>query len=317
LGTMVTLRLGAILAMMIVPVRAADFSAAGPLSPQRLLHRVTVFSDDPKTIHDPRHPQSQTGEDKLFAPIGLVRTNHGVPHQYGPRSALLRDMGTGFLVSPCYVLTDYHVVFGNQFSEPDAGRDYSTTFIVQGKKSRAVPAKHGEYDRQERADWALLLLDSDAEHRCLGEDPNIGWVRLAPLSSNDAIARSLSVAGYPSDRSVSSLWRQDTCHLFQQRSDRELQGLWMTDCATRSRASGSPIFFVQNGVLNVVAIMQGHLGSEDGSEVLPKWDPNRANLAVDVGEIISSNPDFLKLIELDIDRFHQSHPAQARRRLNR
>ena len=87
--------------------------------------------------------------------------------------------------------------------------------------------------------------------------------------------------------------------------------MWTTDCATRPRSSGSPIFFVQDGVLNVVAVMSGHLGLVIGNEVLPKWDPNRANLALDTGKIISSDPDFLKLIETDIDRFHQPNPAQV------
>ena len=170
-GAMFTLRLAAILAMTVIPVRAADFSAAdadmharllctnrscfvrpdlaGPLSQQRLLHRVAVFSDDPEIIHDPRHPQSQTGADKMFAPIGLIGTNHRVPHQSGTTTTLNFDMGTAFLVSPCYILTNYHVVFGNRKSKPEADRDYSMTFSVGGKKSRAVPAKYGEFYRFE------------------------------------------------------------------------------------------------------------------------------------------------------------------------
>ena len=46
-------------------------------------------------------------------------------------------------------------------------------------------------------------------------------------------------------------------------------------------------------------------------EILPKWDPNLANLALDIGKIISSDHDFLKLIETDINRFHQPNPAQV------
>ena len=70
-------------------------------------------------------------------------------------------------------------------------------------------------------------------------------------------------------------------------------------------------FFVQNGVLNVVAIMSGHLGTVGDNEILPKWDPNRANLALDIGKVISSEPDFLTLIKADIDRFHQPNPARV------
>jgi len=315
------------LAMTIAPVRASDLhvrllcanrscferpDGAAPLSQRRLRHRVAVFSDNPKTIHDPRHPQSQTGAHKMFAPIGLISSNHRVPHQYGAISKLHFDTGTAFLVSPCYVLTAYHVVFGNGPSEPEADQDYSMTFSVHGKTSRAVPAKFGEFYRYEGRDWALLRLDPDAEHRCLGEDPRTGWVRLARLSSHAAKHQSLSLAGYPSDKDASSLWRQDTCHLFHRLSGKRSRGLWTTDCATRPRASGSPIFFVRHGVLNVVAIMHGHIGVVVGNEILPKWNPRRANLAVDIGDIISSNPDFLKLIDADIARFHHPNPAAGK-----
>jgi hypothetical protein len=70
-------------------------------------------------------------------------------------------------------------------------------------------------------------------------------------------------------------------------------------------------FFLEDGVLNVVAVMSGHLGTAADDEILPKWDPNRANLALDIGKIISSDRDFLKLIETDIDRFHRPNPARV------
>ena len=46
-------------------------------------------------------------------------------------------------------------------------------------------------------------------------------------------------------------------------------------------------------------------------DLLPKWDPKRANLALDIGKIIASDPDFLKLIEIDIDRYRRSNPARV------
>ena len=246
----------------------------------------------------------------MFAPIGLISTNHLVPHQSGNTSSLDYDIATAFLVSPCYILTNYHVVFGNWKRRPEVARDSSMTFSVAGRKSRAVPVKYGEFYRFEGRDWTLLLLDSDSEHRCLGEDPDIGWVRLAPLKPVEAASKSLSVAGYPSDKKDSFLWRQDTCHLFEKYQDIENDGLWTTDCATRPKSSGSPIFFIQDGVLNVVAIMRGHLGLDTENEILPKWDPNRANVALDVGKIISSDSEFLSLIETDINRF--LHPGSVR-----
>jgi V8-like Glu-specific endopeptidase len=311
-SSMFALGLAAILAMTVMPVRAADFLAArADMHPQqRLLHRVTVFSDDPKTLHDPRHEQAQTGVDKMFAPIGLIWTNQRVPHQSGTVTTLSFDMATAFLVSPCYVLTNYHVVFGNRSRRPEADQEYSMTFRAGGKRSRAVPVKYGEFYRFGGRDWALLQLDSDAEHPCLGEDPSIGWIQLAPLTPTQAMEKSFSVAGYPSDKTAASLWRQDICRLYQKQGDIENDGVWTTDCATRPRASGSPIFFIQDGMLNVAAIMTGHIGPAVDNEILPAWDPSRANLALDISKIISSDSDFLKLIESDIARFRQAETAQ-------
>jgi V8-like Glu-specific endopeptidase len=309
------LRLTAILAMMSVSVWASDFARTGTkINGQTLLHQVAVFSDDPNSIHDPRHPQSQIGADKMFAPIGIIWTNNPQPDQGTlPRSDF--HMGTAFLVSPCYVLTAYHVVFGYRLglrrAAEEAERDVSATFRVGGNTSLAVPARYGQFSRFPGRDWVLLLLKPAAGHKCLGEDPNIGWLQLAPLAPATATKKSLSVAGYPSDKNLASLWRQDKCHFFDQYHDIDNDGLWTTDCQTRPRSSGSPIFFVQDGVLNVVAIMSGHLGTVGDNEILPKWDPNRANLALDIGKVISSDPDFLTLIKVDIDRFHQPNPAQV------
>jgi V8-like Glu-specific endopeptidase len=225
-------------------------------------------------------------------------------------------MGTAFLVSPCFVLTAYHVVFGYRTGfrkgKVEAEQDVSATFSVGGKTSRAVPVKYGRFSMFSGQDWALLRLEPDAGRRCLGEDPNIGWVRLAPLAPATATNKSLSVAGYPADKNRASLWRQDTCHVYERYHDIDNDGLWTTDCATRPRSSGSPIFFVKDGVLNVVAVMSGHLGNVADNKILPKWNPKRANFALDIGKIIASDPDFLKLIETDIDRSHRPNPARVR-----
>ena len=174
-----------------------------------------------------------------------------------------------------------------------------------------MPIKWGKFYDDEWRDWTLLRLDSDIDHPCVGEDPRIGWVRLAALAQDKAPEKSLSTAGYPSDKHGPTLWRQDICHFHEKFSDEQDRGLWTTDCATRPRASGSPIFFLQDGMLMVVALMHGHLGTINSDEILPKWDPGRANLAVDMGDILSSDADILNLVDSDIARFQRMNPAQV------
>ena len=289
--------------MVVLPAQAAGVSPA-------LLHRVNVFSDDPQIIHDPRHEQPQAGADGMFAPIGLIATNNRVPDGDGASAVSHFHTGTAFLVSPCYLLTAYHVVFGTRKTRPDPDQDYSASFRVGGMRARAVPVRYGEVYRFTGRDWALLRLDSDADHPCLGENPDIGWIRLAPLNTAEAKNRTVSIAGYPADKSGPALWRQDACRLYEKRGDIDYDGMWTTDCATLPRASGSPIFFVQDGVLNAVALMSGHTGIER-NEVLPRWDPGRANLALDIGEILFSAPDVMVLLDQDIARFGKPNPART------
>jgi hypothetical protein len=61
-----------------------------------------------------------------------------------------------------------------------------------------------------------------------------------------------------------------------------------------------------------VGIMSGHLGGGSDSEILLKVGPQRANIAVDIGKIITTDPHSLKLIQGDIDRFHRPNPARVR-----
>jgi V8-like Glu-specific endopeptidase len=298
-----------LLAFAVIASRASGVCASPVAIPDvirsPLLLRANVFSDNSQVPHDPRHIQPQSGAGKMFAPIGLIATSHKVPHQYGPRSIPAFDEETAFLVSPCYVLTAYHGVFGNAHAEPEPNRDYSMTFETVGWKSRAVPVRYGAWENSNGGDWALLRLDA-----CLGENPDIGWAQLAPLNSTVLAQKRLSTAGYPADRSGRALWRQDICHFYHQERGADSKGIWTTDCPTQPRASGSPIFFIQNGVLNVVGIMHGHLGPEHPNEVLPQFLPNRANLAVDVSEIVASDPEVLTLIRSDIARFGRRNPAQ-------
>lgn len=295
-------------AAAVAVVYAANGQAAPNIPP--FLHRVAVFSNSTDEVRDPRYQQPQTSAAKPFAPVGLVWTNQRVPDQVGSELAWSYHMGTAFLVSPCYVLTAYHVVFGTGKSKPDPEQHPTETFAVLGRKASAAPAEYGELYRFSGRDWALLRLDPDAQHRCLGEEPDIGWVKLAPLPTEKVVENAFSIIGYPIDKPGPLPWRQDGCHLYSKQSDIENDGLWETDCATRPRASGSPIFFLQDGVMNVIALMSGHVGDDDGKTVLPTWTPSHTNLALDIGKIASSDPDVLALVQRDIERFDHTSPGR-------
>src|SRR4051812_26696439 len=85
------------------PVLGARFllRAIAALLSAMLPAQAAVFSDDPNILHDPRHAQSRMGADKVFAPIGLFRTDRPVLHQEGATTTPYLDVATAFLLSPC------------------------------------------------------------------------------------------------------------------------------------------------------------------------------------------------------------------------
>jgi tetratricopeptide (TPR) repeat protein/V8-like Glu-specific endopeptidase len=188
----------------------------------------------------------------FYGAIGLVEHSDGSG----------AELGTGFLVSPCHVMTAYHVVAGKghisatdtatfYVGEGDIGPDY-TGGRRYAESAQAHPVVWGDFVNDDDGnmtkrvkavqtngwnDWVLLKLD-----RCLG-DPAEGWgyLKLAPESTRD-LARSgvtldaISV-GLPKDKSEKKLTEDPSCRVIGQMSESG----WQHDCLTLPGNSGGPI----------------------------------------------------------------------------
>ena len=154
----------------------------------------------------------------LYAPIGIVRD--------GGRRA------TGFLVSRCHVLTVKHVLQ----AELKPGKRVKFVAVMASKMPSSgglvtqAGAGHSRLD-----DWILIKLDN-----CLGD--RLGHVKLSSSSPFVAMPGSasyapVSSAGYPVDRSRTSLAMDQSCSVVAQS-----RGEWLHDCATLPGNSGSPLF---------------------------------------------------------------------------
>ena len=173
---------------------------------------MTVFSDDPHSVHDPRHPQPQTGADKMFAPIGLIWTNHPNP---------IKAMRLRHIFTWERLLFFRHVtfnrlscrVFGHTDRFPERKRQ-------QPKKDVSAPlawAEHGACGAGKV--WSVRnvsrpRLGPPATRTRNGTSlsrPGSGHRRapVDPLPPSMAPQKPLSVAGYPADKSRASLWRQN------------------------------------------------------------------------------------------------------------
>lgn len=171
--------------------------------------------------------------------------------------------GTAFLVSPCHVLTAYHVAAGG--AQVDESKT-STFYLGQGAlgpdiadldhfaiATRAKPVAWGEFihatdssallvrteavERNGWEDWALLKLDT-----CLGApEYGYGYLKLAPVTTRDVLrggasmpARSL---GLPGDKTVATLWEDPSCRILGQ----IYASGWQHDCVTIPGNSGGPL----------------------------------------------------------------------------
>ena len=202
-----------------------------------------------------------------------------------------KTQATAFLVSPCFIMTNYHAVFGSQntsVADLDLER-YRATFKVSGRETHAVVVVAGERQLGRDRDYAFLKLDS-----CLGADSAIGWLRLGSLPP-DGDGPKVSVAGYPGDKDGNVLWIHENCHLDERRN---LSFLRLTNCANSRGASGSPIVSREDGTIKVVGVISAEVNRTD--RILPIYDEYRANVAVDVFGILRENPIIVRTIAADI-----------------
>jgi V8-like Glu-specific endopeptidase len=271
-----------------------------------LLKTINVFSDNGR---DPRIPQSRIDDGLMFAPIGMVEPKEPVS-SFDPKDvdlatgerALRKTRSTGFLVSPCYALTNYHSVFGAS-KEPTADFAVNIFTIDPVEKSykvtRAVPVARGAYGesgKRSEDDWSLLKLDI-----CSGK--RIGWLETDVRRTSLLWNKEVASAGYPGDEYAGDLWIHQSCRLVEQNIV-GYENIIFNNCATRSGSSGSPLFDLENGFPQVLAIQSAELNRT--LSILPAYDRNHANLAIDIRFIL---PKINQIISADKKVFGRQNPS--------
>jgi V8-like Glu-specific endopeptidase len=230
---------------------------------------------------DPRVEQGRADFGRLYMPIGSVITPEAVPTAFdGSRTG--RTRGTGFLVSPCHVLTNYHAVYGLDPEGARSDRAYRVNFVVgDGPLQRTVsgsPVFAGRFNNRVEHDWALVKLDE-----CIGAEPEFGWMELRAQTPESMAGLQVALAAFPADRPRDRLWLQPSCqvHAMQPGSNKVLH-----DCAVVVGASGGPIIDPYQRTPQVVAIQCGELNAT--KELVAAYDPRYANTAVTVAEILQT-----------------------------
>ena len=195
-----------------------------------------------------------------FGPVGLMVLDEGDDDAVA---------GTAFLVSPCHVLTAYHVAGGGKavsektvahfyLGQGDIGPDFDDARQF-AEETTAHPVVWGQYvpneddstaDIRAKAmlqngweDWALLKLD-----RCLGDEKTgYGYFHLYPMTTRDLARKGdglrISSIGLPGDKPMSRLWWDPHCRTVGQVHDSG----WQNDCVTVPGNSGGPLLLRPDG----------------------------------------------------------------------
>ena len=271
----------------------------------KLLHKINVFSSDGT---DPRTEQARDGDGKMFAPIGLIEPRNPVP-SLDPNDVdavtherkLVKSHSTSFLISPCYVLTNYHSVFGGSKEPSDKFVASFFNFDPEtksNKMTRATPVAWGNYNQSTKRadDWALVKLDA-----CVGK--KIGWLETDVRNTGELYNKEVASAGYPIDKKVTSLWIHRGCR-FIEYSPTNYENTFFNNCATRHASSGSPVFDLENGYPQVLALQASDRGGQE--QILKSYSSDKANVAIDIRVIL---PKINQIISDDKMAFGSKNPS--------
>lgn len=176
----------------------------------------------------------------------------------------LRSIGSGFLASPCHVLTAAHVLT-REGQRPQLGmtarfvpaqgnyvvgiaeRALPGTVVAAGEDFIAKSTNPGRPDlRNVTGDWALIELDRPVT--------DIPPFKL--LHPDAPQAESVSAVGFPLNRRTMLIHAHEGCAIRSGYHDaRQLLGLLVVDCAVREGMSGGPLLIDAGGQLIAAGII--------------------------------------------------------------
>jgi V8-like Glu-specific endopeptidase len=238
-------------------------------------------------------------EDLQYNPIGeldsLPLINNGKMEQ---------RFGNAFLISPCLILTNHHVVFGDDIPARK-DKDYRMKFRIgmAGQQAFsgntfATPIIWGARDLEGHNDWAMLRL-----HACVGD--RYGWFETDDQLDEKLKGKTIEVSWFTKDLGVMVRSAGVVLGLFQHNGD-------LLHCAsTMFGASGAPIIFSKDGKLLVVGLNTGNAeGNLDGKQDYDRCDNHTANTFLNIRYVLKS-PYVQKLIDEDKAAFGAPNPAMG------
>ncbi len=263
-----------------------------------------IFAADGR---DPRrYITPGTVEARAFLPVGSVTADFTLRNLHAP-GGIGSGEGTAFMMSPCYALTAYHVLFGGGALTLNPMGNYAVTLRfggdANGRPALLVKGRVRFWGSTSRAapDVALILLDG-----CPGRQ--IGWFDLAatePIPDRAIATARVAMPGYAHDRSMRRLSVQSDCHIHAALPAR---GWLLHDCASREGASGAPLLARRGDRTVVVGVNAGEFDAQ--AAVQTGFTHARANWAISSAEL-RATPRLAAMVARDQHRAGITNPLGA------
>ena len=133
--------------------------------------RANDFRDSPRRV-------VSLGQYPQFSVVGELQHDENLTDG---RTA--QHFGSAVIVSPCYILTNFHVAFGDD-TVPVSGKDYTALFRAGAGSNGAAFAGHTSASAvlwgDHANDWALMRLE-----KCVGLLAGFGWIEPSRRSADE------------------------------------------------------------------------------------------------------------------------------------
>ena len=239
-----------------------------------------------------------TNEDKVidrklnpqFAPLGMVQRMRelkaDVEARMSNRAADSKaGRATAFNMGPCTVVTNFHVVYGND-PYANMNADNRLNFSVGAADGKAFaessivqPADKGALTEDGQNDWAVTK-----DPKCLGK--KYGWFNYTQKTNAELVNANAQVflVSFPGDRNVGEL----SISVGRVTGVNARSGNLRYDVSEAPGSSGGAVFIFENGEMKLVGLNVG--GMKDGDNYhFEQYSNERANEFKNIADVVSSS----------------------------